>query len=87
MYHSVFYSSRILVVWQFTFTFTGILYSLLQGCKIFGNVTVKNYLNESCCRFSASLFTVKVPSRQGFDVIYQTREGVFHRISKHREAS
>ena len=23
----------------------------------------------------------------GFDVIYQTREGVFHRISKHREAS
>ena len=47
---------------------TVILYSTLQRCKIFGNVTVKNYLNESCCRFCASLFTVKVPSRKGFDV-------------------
>ena len=63
MHHSV-YSSRILVVWQFTFT--GILYSTLQRCKIFGNVTVKNYLNERCCRFCASLFTVSVPSRKGF---------------------
>ena len=52
----------------FTFTFTGILYSTLQRCKKFGNVTVKNYLNESCCLFCASLFTVKVPSRKGFDV-------------------
>ena len=59
MHHSV-YSSRILVVWQLAFTFTGILYSTLQRCKKFGNVTVKNYLNESCCLFCASLFTVKV---------------------------
>ena len=44
MHHSV-YSSRILVVWQFTFT--GILYSTLQRYKKFGNVTVKNFLNES----------------------------------------
>ena len=64
MPHSV-YSSRILVV---TFTFTGILYSTLQRCKKIGNVTVKNYFNESCCLFCASLFTVKVPSRKGFDV-------------------
>ena len=62
------HSSRILVVWQFTFTFTGILYSPLQRCTKFGNVTVKNYLNESCCLFCASLFTDKVPSRKGFDV-------------------
>ena len=48
------------------FTFTGILYLTLQRCKVFGNVTVKNYLNESCCRFCASLFTVSVPSRKGF---------------------
>ena len=67
MHHSV-YSSRILVDWQFTFIFTGILYSTLQRCKKFGNVTVNNYLNESCCLFCASLFTVKVTNRKGFDV-------------------
>ena len=50
------------------FTFIGILYSTLQRCEKFGNVTVKNYLNESCCLFCAPLFTVKVPSRKGFDV-------------------
>ena len=42
--HHIVYSSRILVVWQFTFG--GILYSTLQRHKQFGNVTVKNYLNE-----------------------------------------
>ena len=29
---------------------------------------MKNYLNESCCRFCALVFTVSVPSRKGFDV-------------------
>ena len=65
MYHSV-YSSRILVVWQFTFT--GILFSTLRRCKNFGNVTVKSYLNKNCCLVCASLFTVKVASQKGFDV-------------------
>ena len=33
---------------------------------------MKNYWNESCCLFCASLFTVKVPSRKWFDVNCQT---------------
>ena len=64
----------------------------LQEIFIFGSSKTAENASEMATRGSSSfkrevVDTNELPNYGKFEVIYQTRERVFHHISKHREES